>query len=320
MSVDTVHNNGLLIPMARLLHNGREQWVTPEEYNKLPETVNRTGRDVSLCCPIDCELVYVKQSMDGKRPHFRHKCTTIACGYIRKYDPRNTGMGESPEHTKAKLLVGDWASRKTLKFVRGCGSKRRCGVVIQEIVVPENWKYMTEQSTKSKSNEFNFIVDGVFVDHKGEWKLVVEVKHTHGTSGRKRDWIRNQSFQYVEVDAMDVNETKDGTVTILDTNGDIPICGSCEKMDAPARTLREQRDKREREQREKREDEAEQRRAKRQNQGDPNHSLKHLLREIKAKRDWPRRKSKRCRRGSSSPRRKSERGSSWPRTGNGQCK
>ena len=81
------------------------------------------------------------------------------------------------------------------------------------------------------------LVDGVFFAEDGVTpQLVVEVKHTHGTTGDKREWLRSQEFDYVEVGAAQVIDTHDGRVLVIDAKGTIPDCEACRILDNEAAT------------------------------------------------------------------------------------
>ena len=186
----------------------------------------RRGRDVSLECYGERRLEYVKgySREDGVhvQGHFRHETESSedACFYASKYGTR--GGGESKEHKAAKIHV-----REAQCLFRYCSSKRDCKVVVSEIPILPEWTSKEEVCLAVQpgvQQKRRFVPDVVFYDKHGEIALVVEIWHTNGTTDEKRDWMRDQPFEYVEVRSEEPNRVVDG-------DGDVPMCAGCMAAD-----------------------------------------------------------------------------------------
>jgi hypothetical protein len=170
--------------------------------------------------------VFRNESKDGRRrAHFAHKhdCHNCSdgCNYIKKYG----GKGESPEHLQAKLWFG---LRLQPRIVFCVECEQVCGNYIRTVEVPKDWTYKTEQRLTMTDGEYIW-ADGAFIDESGVVQLVVEVKHTHGTTDDKLKWLQNQAFEFFEVNAKDVQNSCNGVVPIINQKNDHRLCGECEK-------------------------------------------------------------------------------------------
>ena len=231
VSVDKrqIRQKQLLIPIAKYGKvGGPLKDITPERYKDMHE-VQTAVRDGKSClqCPDGHDLVFRNGSKDGsRRAHFAHKhdCHNDGCNYIRKY----RGKGESPEHLQAKL----WFGRQPrivfcVECEQVCGNNWRTFEVNKEWFEKE-WTYKTEYRLTMTNGKYIW-VDGAFIDESGAVQLVVEVKHTHGTTGDKLKWLQNQTFEFFEVRAQDVQNSCNGVVPIINQKNDHRLCGECEK-------------------------------------------------------------------------------------------
>lgn len=223
---DEIKKQNLLIPAAKYGKVGSIlKDITPDKYKMMKE-VQAAVKSGESCvhCPDGHDLLFRNESKDGRRrAHFAHKhdCHNCSdgCNYIRKYG----GKGESPEHLQAKL----WFDLQPhVVFCVEC--EQVCGNYIRTVEVPKEWTYKTEQRLTMTDGKYIW-VDGAFIDSSGVVQLVVEVKHTHGTSGDKLKWLQNQTFEFFEVKAKTVQESLDGHVTVINQKNDHRLCGECEK-------------------------------------------------------------------------------------------
>lgn len=189
------------------------QIYTADEWGEKKELQNRSKKkdEPNLECPIGCRLTYVrecdvfykKNKLHGKRcACFRHVNTGKRdCLYIEKY---KGGGGESEEHLHAKHLIasGNVAFKRVCKMP-GCN----------ETVVVAPYPCWASK-VEVKLNKWLF--DVVYFEGD-QIKVVIEVKHTHGTDGEKRKWAMAQDFEYLEVPT---NQDKNNTVfTVIDMHG-----------------------------------------------------------------------------------------------------
>ena len=191
-----------------------------------------------LICADDHALVFRNESKDGRRrAHFAHKhdCHNCSdgCNYIKKYG----GKGESPEHLQAKLWFG---LRLQPRIVFCVECEQVCGNYIRTVEVPKDWTYKTEQRLTMTDGEYIW-ADGAFIDESGVVQLVVEVKHTHGTTDDKLKWLQNQAFEFFEVNAKDVQNSCNGVVPIINQKNDHRLCGECEKRISEAKRMDKER-------------------------------------------------------------------------------
>ena len=188
------------------------QIYTADEWGEKKELQNRSKKkdEPNLECPIGCRLTYVrecdvfykKNKLHGKRcACFRHVNTGKRCLYIQKY---SGGGGESEEHLHAKHLIasGNVAFKRVCKMP-GCNET--------VVVAPEPcWTSKVEVKLN------NWLFDVVYFEGD-QIRVVIEVKHTHGTDGEKRKWAMAQDFEYLEVPT---NQDKNNTVfTVIDMHG-----------------------------------------------------------------------------------------------------
>jgi len=214
----------LLIPIAKYGKvGGPLKDIMPERYKDMHEvqTAVRGGKSY-LQCPDGHDLVFRNGSKSGsRRAHFAHKhdCHNDGCKYIKKYG----GKGESPEHLQAKL----WFGRQP-RVVFRVECEQVCGNYIRTFWSEKEWTYKTEHRLTMTNGKY-ISVDGAFIDESGAVQLVVEVYHTHGTTGAKLDWLQKQAFQFFEVRAQDVKNSCNGVVSIINQDNDHRLCGECEK-------------------------------------------------------------------------------------------
>ena len=184
---------------------------TPEQWQHKNTLCSKSKKktDANLLCPDGCTLTFRKGSeyvnKHGTqvivRPHFAHvnKSKTDSCLYVKKYGSN----GESKEHfeTKESIAANGIVAHEICSYP-SCSS-------VKEYRSHENWVAKTEVKLNNK-----WFMDVVFYDTNGDIALVVEVKHTHGTDGLKREWLLQQNFDYIEVD------TNGPTYTVLDSKTD----------------------------------------------------------------------------------------------------
>lgn len=184
---------------------------TPEEWQQKNTLSSKSKKktDANLLCPDGCTLLFRKGSKyinkHGTqvivRPHFAHlnQSKTDSCLYVKKYGSN----GESKEHfeTKESIAANGIVAHEVCSYPN-CSS-------VKEYRSHEDWLAKTEVKLNNK-----WFMDVVFYDTNGEIALVVEVKHTHGTDGVKREWLLQQNFDYIEVD------TNGPTYTVLDSKTD----------------------------------------------------------------------------------------------------
>ena len=224
-----IRQKQLLIPVAKYgKADGPLKDITPDVYKDMKEVQAAVKSGEScLLCPDNHDLVFRNESKDGRRrAHFAHKhdCHNDGCNYIRKY----RGKGESPEHLQAKL----WFGRQPrvvfcVECEQVCGNNWRTFEVNKEWFEKE-WTYKTEYRLTMTNGKYIW-VDGAFIDESGVVQLVVEVTHTHGTTGDKLKWLQNQTFEFFEVRAQDVQNSCNGVVPIINQKNDHRLCGECEK-------------------------------------------------------------------------------------------
>ena len=226
----------LLIPVAKYGKvGGPLKDITPDRYKDMKE-VQAAVKSGESCirCSDGHDLIYRNESKNGRRrPHFAHKhdCHNDGCNYIRKYG----GKGESPEHLQAKLRFG---LQPRVVFCVEC--EQVCGNYIRTVEVPKEWTYKTEQRLTMTNGKYIW-VDGAFIDESGVVQLVVEVKHTHGTTGDKLKWLQKHAFEFFEVEAKTVQESLDGRVTVINQKNDHRLCGECEKRISEAKRVDKER-------------------------------------------------------------------------------
>lgn len=235
---DKITKKNLLIPVAKYGKVGSIlKDITPGEYKDMKEVQAAvTSGESCLHCSDGHDLVFRNESEDGRRrAHFAHKhdCHNCSdgCNYIKKYG----GKGESPEHLQAKLWFG---LQPRVVFRVEC--EQVCGNDIRTVEIPKEWTYKTEQRLTMTDGKYIW-VDGAFIDESGVVQLVVEVKHTHGTTGDKLKWLQNQAFEFFEVEAKTVQESLDGHVTVINQKNDHRLCGECEKRISEAKRIDKER-------------------------------------------------------------------------------
>lgn len=226
---DKITKKKLLIPVAKYGKVGSIlKDITPDEYKDMKEVQAAVKSGEScLHCSDGHDLVFRNESKDGRRrAHFAHKhdCHNCSdgCNYIKKYG----GKGESPEHLQAKLWFG---LQPRVVFRVEC--EQVCGNDIRTVEIPKEWTYKTEHRLIVNTYPtLTYIwVDGAFIDSSGVVQLVVEVKHTHGTTGDKLKWLQNQAFEFFEVGAKTVQNSCNGVVPIINQKNDHCLCEACEK-------------------------------------------------------------------------------------------
>jgi len=233
---DEITKKKLLIPVAKYGKVGDPlKDITPDGYKDMKE-VQAAVKSGESCirCSDGHDLVYRNESKDGRRrAHFAHKhdCHNDGCNYIKKYG----GKGESPEHLQAKLWFG---LQPLVVFRVEC--EQVCGNYIRTFWLEKEWTYSTEHRLTMTNGKYIW-VDGAFIDELGVVQLVVEVKHTHGTTGDKLKWLQNQTFEFFEVDAKTVQESLDGQVTVINQKNDHRLCGECEKRISEAKRMDKER-------------------------------------------------------------------------------
>lgn len=143
----------------------------------------------------DGHPVYYINGNGKRRAHFRHKTASSGgCDFekilFNKYGPG----GESEEHLGAKLGLKD-----VKKFIIPCRDGRYCGnKPLATIMIDHTWTFRPEQRCMYGRR---YIYDGVFYDQDGEAALIVEIKHSHATTGSKEnDLINNTPIQFIECD------------------------------------------------------------------------------------------------------------------------
>lgn len=211
----------LSIPVARYgPTDGVHRDVVPCDMTEVMKTRVK-NKSYTLRCPDGHDLVFRKRSSDGRRAHFahRHSVQSRDCCYLKKYKG-----GESKDHLTAKMWFG---RQMEIRFITKCMHK--CNDVLLCITRPD-WTYETEKKMTLDDGS-PIWVDGAFCDPDGNVTCVVEVKHTHGTAGKKRTWLQNQSFTYVEVAASHVLTNPDPVQVIDHGDGDIRCdhCGEYER-------------------------------------------------------------------------------------------
>ena len=238
---DELTKKNLLIPAAKYGKvDGPLKDITPDVYKDMKEVQAAVKSGEScLLCPDNHDLVFRNESNDGRRrAHFAHKhdCHNDGCNYIRKYG----GKGESPEHLQAKLWFG---LQPRVVFCVEC--EQVCGNNWRTFEVNKEWfekerTYKTEYRLTMTNGKYIW-VDGAFIDESGVVQLVVEVKHTHGTTGDKLKWLQNQNFEFFEVRAQDVQNSCNGVVPIINQKNDHRLCGECEKRISEAKRADKER-------------------------------------------------------------------------------
>ena len=213
----------LSIPYAilRKLSDNTTENVYPETMTE--ETIQRTkkGYGYKLECPLGHPICYRKASTT-RRAHFAHKHSNekTGCQYAEKY---GGGGGESPEHLKAKVQIGNG-----ITFEVECSQK--CGENVRTFTPSSDWTYMQEQRIEipagfdGHKHASNILVDGLFI-YNEDIQLVVEVCHTNGTNGVKRKYLQSQEYEFFEVKAKDVLENN--KVKIINQSLDISMCTGC---------------------------------------------------------------------------------------------
>lgn len=162
-----------------------------------------------------CFVMNLRMGGEGLTLHTSTIVTIVQMGAVKKYG----GKGESPEHLQAKL----WFGRQP-RVVFRVECEQVCGNVVRTVEVQKEWNYKTEQRLTMTTDGKYIWADGAFIDESGVVQLVVEVKHTHGTTGDKLKWLQNQTFDFFEVDVKDVQESHNGVVPIINQKNDHRLC------------------------------------------------------------------------------------------------
>lgn len=223
--------NILRIPVAKYsLDSNPNQLhdITPNEYKKKS---NEFHNRIKLFCP-DGHLIHFRNdSKCGRRAHFAHskQQNLEECMYIKKYNTlhKNNG-GESHEHLKAKLFFGIPENRVKLAFYSEC-IERNCINVIKKIYIDPEWEYETEYRLNMHEGSYIY-ADGVFLDELSQIRVVLEIKHSNSTSGKKLKWLQEQNtFDFLEIDAKIVNESKKRNMVfpIINQTDCLKYCETC---------------------------------------------------------------------------------------------
>lgn len=190
----------LLVPVAWLCSDGqRIRQVLPHTYTRSEDA------DESLACPeCDAKLIH-RRAGDHRRAHFAHAALTSTCdaarGILRKYGH----AGESKAHLGAKERFLDANFRKQLHLYRPCA--KDCGKPCVTFKVDPSWAVRLEYRVN------NWYIDVALVDATGTPRALIEILHTHKTTGKKLEWLMSSSDRqctFFEVLAKDVLQLGSG--------------------------------------------------------------------------------------------------------------
>lgn len=184
----------LLVPVAWLCCDGqRIRQVLPHTYTKSGDAAE------GLVCPeCDSKLIH-KRAGDHRRAHFAHAALTSTCDVAREMRRKYGHGGESKAHLGAKERFLDANFRKRLHLYRPCA--KDCGKPCVEFKVNPSWAVRLEYRVE------NWYIDVALVDATGAPRALIEILHTHKTTGKKLEWLMSSSDRqctFFEVLAKDV--------------------------------------------------------------------------------------------------------------------
>jgi len=184
----------LLVPVAWLCSDGqRIRQVLPHTYTRSKDAAE------NLACPeCDVKLIH-RRAGNHRRSHFAHAALTSTCDIARGIRQKYGHAGESKLHLAAKERFLNANFRKKLQFYRPCA--KDCGKPCVEFKVDPSWAVRLEY----RVNEW--YIDVALVDAEGTPRALIEIVHTHQTTGKKLEWLMSSSDRqctFFEVLAKDV--------------------------------------------------------------------------------------------------------------------